>query len=156
MILVNLDFFFLHFTDHSDLGGESQKAPKSPKSASNCQSSNSCTESEVAISTSDFVSLVHKVFGGKLQTTYQCSNCKSISLHKEGFTDLHLAFPEKNSSNSQGQEGSSSAPPQASVPLTMQKLLENYLKPEILQVSTWYLIYCLLKLRLRLDFQVAH
>ena len=122
------------------MGGEFQKAPKSPKSASNCQSSNSCTESEVAISTSDFVSLVHKVFGGKLQTTYQCSNCKSISLHKEGFTDLHLAFPEKNSSNSQGQEASSSASPQASVPLTMQKLLENYLKPEILQVSTWYLI----------------
>ena len=127
------------------MGGESQKAPKSPKPASNCQSSNSCTESEVAISTSDFVSLVHKVFGGKLQTTYQCSNCKSISLHKEGFTDLHLAFPEKNSSeknssNSQGQEASSSASPQASVPLTMQKLLENYLKPEILQVSTWYLI----------------
>jgi ubiquitin carboxyl-terminal hydrolase 35/38 len=83
---------------------------------------------------------VHKVFGGKLQTTYQCSNCKSISLHKEGFTDLHLAFPEKKSSNSQGQEGSSSAPPQASVPLTMQKLLENYLKPEILQVSTWCVI----------------
>ena len=97
-------------------------------------------ESEAAIPTSDFVSLVHKVFGGKLQTTYQCSNCKSISLHKEGFTDLHLAFPEKKSSNSQDLEGSSSAPPQA-VPLTMQTLLENYLKPEILQVITWYLIF---------------
>ena len=42
-----------------------------------------------------FESLVQKVFGGKMQTTYECSNCKSVSLHKECFTDLHLAFPEK-------------------------------------------------------------
>jgi ubiquitin carboxyl-terminal hydrolase 35/38 len=47
-----------------------------------------------------FESVVQKVFGGKLQTTYECLNCKSVSLHKECFTDLHLAVPEqKNTKN---------------------------------------------------------
>ena len=67
------------------------------------------------------VSLVHKVFGGKLQTTYQCSNCKSISLHKEAFTDLHLAFPGPT----QDQENATQ--------LTMQELVNNYLTTETLQ-----------------------
>ena len=120
---------------------------ESQKSASiaaclSLQSSNMSSEStDSTISPSSaFVSLVHKVFGGKLQTTYQCSNCKSISLHKEGFTDLHLAFPEistpeipsnsqKNSSNT--EDTKTPPPPQT---LTMQKLIENYLKPEVLQV----------------------
>ena len=113
MVPIHIFVFFTspYFSDCSDLG-ESQKSP----SASSLQSSNSFISSE------SFVSLVHKVFGGKLQTTYQCSNCKSISLHKEGFTDLHLAFPDTQIIQKTAE------------PLTMQKLLENYLKPEILQV----------------------
>ena len=70
------------------------------------------------------ISLVQKVFGGKLQTTYQCSNCKSISLHKEAFTDLHLAFP-----------------PKAKEPvkdLNVQKLIDNYLEPEVLDGENQY------------------
>ena len=73
-------------------------------------------------STNQFVPLVHKVFGGKLQTTYQCSNCKSISLHKESFTDLHLAFPEDKNEKD----------------LTVQKLLNNYLTPENLEGENKY------------------
>ena len=72
-----------------------------------------------------FVPLVHQVFGGKMQTSYQCSNCKSISLHKETFTDLHLALPEVK------KEGTAEI-------LTMQKLVDNYLKPETLQGENKY------------------
>lgn len=71
---------------------------------------------------SSFISLVHKVFGGKLQTSYQCSNCKSISLHKEAFTDLHLAVPTEKSAEI----------------LTMQKLVNNYLTPETLEDDNKY------------------
>ena len=118
-LLFFLTSFLPYFSDCSDLG-ESQKSP----SASSLQSSNSFNSSE------SFVSLVHKVFGGKLQTTYQCSNCKSISLHKEGFTDLHLAFPDTQTIQKTPDQ-----------PLTMQKLLENYLKPEILQVCMYLHIF---------------
>ena len=70
------------------------------------------------------VSLVQKVFGGKLQTTYQCSNCKSISLHKEAFTDLHLAVPPKTK--------------ELTTDLNVQKLVDNYLKPEVLDSENQY------------------
>ena len=65
-----------------------------------------------------------KVFGGKLQTTYQCSNCKSISLHKEAFTDLHLAVPPKTKD--------------LTTDLNVQKLVDNYLKPEVLDGENQY------------------
>ena len=43
--------------------------------------------------------MVQKAFGGKLQATYECLNCKSVSLQKEGFTNLLLAIPDpKNNS----------------------------------------------------------
>ena len=86
--------------------------------------------SEIVVPTSEQlhqnsnISLVQKVFGGKLQTTYQCSNCKSISLHKEAFTDLHLAFPEKEKAKE--------------LDLNVQKLLDSYLKPEILDGENQY------------------
>ena len=121
----------LFFAERSDFL-ESQKSA-SIAACPSLQSSNMSSEStDSTISPSSaFVSLVHKVFGGKLQTTYQCSNCKSISLHKEGFTDLHLAFPEistpeipsnsqKNSSNT--EDTKTPPPPQT---LTMQKLIEK-------------------------------
>eukprot|EP00062_Callorhinchus_milii_P012592 gi/632959801/ref/XP_007895834.1/ PREDICTED: ubiquitin carboxyl-terminal hydrolase 38 [Callorhinchus milii] len=37
--------------------------------------------------------LIEKMFGGKLQTTICCLNCKSTSQKQEAFTDLSLAFP---------------------------------------------------------------
>ncbi len=43
---------------------------------------------------SPFVSLVQQVFGGKMQTSYTCLTCRSVSLHRDIFTELHLAIPE--------------------------------------------------------------
>ena len=54
-------------------------------------------------SSDHFESVVQKVFGGKLQTTYECLNCKSVSLHKECFTDLHLAVPEQKNTKSNSE-----------------------------------------------------
>ncbi len=71
-------------------------------------------------------SLVDKVFGGQLETSYQCCNCKANSIHKETFTDLHLAFPEVSKDQNQGQK------------LTMQTLLQNSLKPETLSGENKY------------------
>ena len=49
----------------------------------------------------NFESMVHKLFGGKLQATIQCLKCKSVSHNEESFTNLDLPFPEKkqNSEN---------------------------------------------------------
>ena len=73
-----------------------------------------------------FVSLVQKVFGGKLQTTYECSNCNHISLHKEHFTDIHLALPNRKGSSVDETK------------LTMQDLLATYLTPETLKDDNQY------------------
>ena len=47
-----------------------------------------------AASSSPFVSLVDRAFGGKIRTTYTCGKCATVSMHKETFTVLHLAIPE--------------------------------------------------------------
>ena len=49
-------------------------------------------------STSPFVSLVERAFGGKIRTTYTCGKCSTVSMHKETFTLLHLAIPEEGKS----------------------------------------------------------
>ncbi|XP_066976948.1 ubiquitin carboxyl-terminal hydrolase 38-like isoform X2 [Macrobrachium rosenbergii] len=46
-----------------------------------------------------FVSLVHKVFGGKLATRIKCLQCKTESVHKDVFTDIHLAFQDADRYN---------------------------------------------------------
>ncbi|KAK7063182.1 hypothetical protein SK128_006534 [Halocaridina rubra] len=46
-----------------------------------------------------FVSLVHKVFGGKLATCIKCLQCKTESIHKDVFTDIHLAFQDSDRYN---------------------------------------------------------
>ncbi|XP_078261151.1 ubiquitin carboxyl-terminal hydrolase 38 isoform X2 [Rhinoraja longicauda] len=51
----------------------------------------SLTESNLA--RVDGKTLIEKMFGGKLQTTIHCLNCKSTSQKQEAFTDLPLAFP---------------------------------------------------------------
>jgi ubiquitin carboxyl-terminal hydrolase 35/38 len=101
-------------------------------------------------SNSPFVSLVQKVFGGKLQTTYECCNCKSISLHKECFTDLHLAFPDKEAAvETRTSERQAAKKAEAEVvvaengsekaePLTMQKMVTSCLKSEVLQGDNQY------------------
>ncbi|KAK8736121.1 hypothetical protein OTU49_004832, partial [Cherax quadricarinatus] len=49
-----------------------------------------------------FVSLVHKVFGGKLATCIKCLQCKTESIHKDVFTDIHLAFQDSDRFNAAG------------------------------------------------------
>ena len=39
------------------------------------------------------VSIEQKVFGGKIQTTYECCQCHTVSIHTEFFNDLLLPFP---------------------------------------------------------------
>jgi ubiquitin carboxyl-terminal hydrolase 35/38 len=41
--------------------------------------------------------LIQKVFGGKVSTTYQCYVCQSKNIHIDAFRDLQLAFPEPDS-----------------------------------------------------------
>jgi len=40
------------------------------------------------------VSIEQKVFGGKIQTTYECCRCHTVSIHKETFSELLLPFPD--------------------------------------------------------------
>lgn len=40
------------------------------------------------------LSLIHKIFGGRMTTTYRCLACGTESHHQDFFTDLHLAFPD--------------------------------------------------------------
>ena len=69
-------------------------------------------------------SIVEHVFGGKLETTYQCSHCHQVSRHQENFTDLNLAFPDEN--------GAAESKPR------IQDLLDHYLSPEKLEGENQY------------------
>ncbi|XP_072112271.1 ubiquitin carboxyl-terminal hydrolase 38 [Mobula birostris] len=55
------------------------------------QEATSLTEPD--LTRADGKTLIEKMFGGKLQTTIHCLNCKSTSQKQEAFTDLSLAFP---------------------------------------------------------------
>ena len=98
-----------------------------------------------------FVSLVQKVFGGKMQTSYQCSNCNSMSIHKEYFTDLLLAFPDrkeeettsKEDRNSEQQKSAtenteSKVSDQPKRDISIQQLIDLYLHPEKLTGENQY------------------
>lgn len=60
-----------------------------------------------------------------MQTSYQCKGCQSASIHKELFTELHLAIPDEQKSKEDG-------------PLRMQQLVANYLAPEALEDDNKY------------------
>lgn len=93
-------------------------------------------------------SLIQKVFGGLVKTTYQCLTCGGNSVNKEAIADLHLAFPEgsvmkgggpddktyptKSASNG-GKEAS--ATPTA---LSVDDLLESYFEPESMEGDNKY------------------
>ena len=101
---------------------------------------------------SPFVSLVQQVFGGKMQTSYTCFSCRSVSRHRDMFTELHLAVPDQSASavetkSDTGAEVNSenkvtSSEPQKEkekqVPLTMQSLVTNYLESEVLEGDNKY------------------
>ena len=69
------------------------------------------------------LSLIHRIFGGKMTTTYKCLTCCTESHHQNFFTDIHLAFPDT---------------PSDSEPLTIQTLLQYYLAAEKLQGENCY------------------
>ena len=96
-----------------------------------------------------FVSLVQKVFGGKMQTSYQCSNCNSMSIHKEYFTDLLLAFPDQKDEPLQDakdtveeKDTQTSTTPknqdQRKSDISIQQLINLYLNPEKLTGENQY------------------
>ena len=81
------------------------------------------TQQAAAPSTPSFSSIVDKVFGGKMETTYTCSQCEHESRHKETFTDLNLAFPNTSPTSEKGEDDKEAQ-------LSVQDLLSNYLSPE--------------------------
>ena len=83
------------------------------------------------------LSLVHRMFGGRMETSYTCLTCSTTSCTSGWFTDLHLAIP----SNSPSPEPSTSkpiAPPTPTSPLTVPSLLKDYLTPERLEGENQY------------------
>ncbi|XP_048403834.1 ubiquitin carboxyl-terminal hydrolase 38 isoform X2 [Stegostoma tigrinum] len=62
------------------------------KSLDNSREASPLTETDLP-RVEDGKTLIEKMFGGKLQTTICCLNCKSTSQKQEAFTDLALAFP---------------------------------------------------------------
>ena len=98
-----------------------------------------------------FVSLVQKVFGGKMQTSYQCSKCNSMSIHKEYFTDLLLAFPDPKDEENSTTQGRGSVEENGAKNCTdsevsdhvkrdisIQQLINLYLHPEKLTGENQY------------------
>lgn len=87
---------------HISSPNPSSPNPSSPLSKETCPESKGLTIEELVsnnLNSEDteneyFVSLVHKVFGGKLATCIKCLQCKTESIHKDVFTDIHLAFQD--------------------------------------------------------------
>jgi len=46
------------------------------------------------------VSMVHKMFGGRMETCFTCQSCYNTSTFKDWFTDLHLAIPQASVADS--------------------------------------------------------
>lgn len=67
-------------------------------------------------------SLIHKIFGGKMTTTYKCLTCYTESHHQNFFTDIHLAFPDLVPDDK----------------LNLETLLQYYLAAEKLQDENRY------------------
>ena len=102
-------------TTSSGVGSESEpmEIPASV-SASNPPPSASSSKSSANVP----VSIEQKVFGGKIQTTYECSCCHTVSIHTESFTDLLLPFPDSKPDLS--MTSSEAAEPLTKKDLTMQ------------------------------------
>lgn len=81
-------------------------------------------------------SLVHKVFGGKMTTTYRCLACGTESHHQNFFTDLHLAFPDPDAISSSRMTRQLSS--QRNDGLSLDSLLTYYFTAEKLQGDNRY------------------
>ena len=71
-----------------------------------------------------FSSIIQKVFGGKIQTSFDCENCSGVSSHQETFFELNLAVPSSNTEKD----------------LSVQSLIDEYVEPEKLIADNQY--YC--------------
>ena len=82
------------------------------------------------------LSLIHKIFGGKMTTTYRCLACGTESHHQDFFTDLHLAFPDPVSSVA--IRVTRQLPSQETEGLSLDSLLKFYFTAEKLQGENRY------------------
>ncbi|XP_046648592.1 ubiquitin carboxyl-terminal hydrolase 35-like [Daphnia pulicaria] len=82
------------------------------------------------------LSLIHKIFGGKMTTTYRCLACGTESHHQDFFTDLHLAFPDPVSSTV--TRVTRQLPSPDTEGLSLDSLLKFYFTAEKLQGENRY------------------
>lgn len=90
--------------EEGEAGSRSSPRPGSPVHVHNIKGENmedGNLENEIIDETDNeyFVSLVQKVFGGKLATCIKCLRCKTESIHKDSFTDIHLTFQDTDRYN---------------------------------------------------------
>ncbi|KAI9558636.1 hypothetical protein GHT06_015424 [Daphnia sinensis] len=82
------------------------------------------------------LSLIHKIFGGQMTTTYRCLACGTESHHQDFFTDLHLAFPDPVASVASRTTIEST--PLDNEELSLESLLKFYFTAEKLQGENRY------------------
>lgn len=82
------------------------------------------------------LSLIHKIFGGQMTTTYRCLACGTESHHQDFFTDLHLAFPDPVTPLA--QTATLQLPSQDNEELSLDSLLKFYFTAEKLQGENRY------------------
>ncbi|XP_042876347.1 ubiquitin carboxyl-terminal hydrolase 38-like isoform X2 [Penaeus japonicus] len=91
-----------------------------------------------------FVSLVHRVFGGKLATCIKCLQCKTESIHKDVFTDIHLAFQDTDQYNAttairrNSEKLNKQKNPENQSDLRIEDMIKSYLTPERLTGENQY------------------
>lgn len=90
-----------------------------------------------------FVSLVHRVFGGKLATCIKCLQCKTESVHKDVFTDIHLAFQDTDQYNAttairRNSEKLKQKNQENQTDLRIEDMIKSYLTPERLTGENQY------------------
>lgn len=117
-------------SDSTDSGiqsvGDGQEEKDKPSSTLNKQQLNEKQQ----------LSLVHKIFGGKMTTTYRCLACGTESHHQDFFTDLHLAFPDPAAPIP--LRATRQTTPQPGEGLSLDSLLEFYFTAEKLQGENRY------------------
>ncbi|KAK4009943.1 ubiquitin carboxyl-terminal hydrolase 35 [Daphnia magna] len=97
----------------------------------------SCSNSENrSMDKKEQLSLIHKIFGGQMTTTYRCLACGTESHHQDFFTDLHLAFPDPVASVA--SRTTIESPLQDNEELSLDSLLKFYFTAEKLQGENRY------------------
>ncbi|CAL4075664.1 unnamed protein product, partial [Meganyctiphanes norvegica] len=135
--------------EEGEAGSTSSPRPGSPVRVRNMQGENSddVNLDNESIDDSDneyFVSLVQKVFGGKLATCIKCLRCKTESIHKDSFTDIHLAFQDTDQYNAatairrNPNRYCKQRPPEEAADLRIEDLITSYLTSERLTGENQY------------------